>query len=226
MEQRNNILSPSILAADFNRLGEQMQQAERAGAQFLHFDVMDGVFVPSISFGMPVLQSIRKESSMFFDVHLMITEPVRYVEEFARMGADLITVHYEACENVGETLARIRSLGCKVGLSIKPATAVESVKPYLSDIDLLLIMSVEPGFGGQKLLPASYERLQEARALIDASGRHIYLEVDGGIHLGNVREIVESGADVIVAGSAVFRGNVEENVRELLGKMNACDKTL
>ncbi len=213
-EKRKNRLSPSILAADFNRLGENIREVETSGADFLHVDVMDGDFVPSISFGMPVIRSIRRESGMFFDVHLMVREPIRYLKEIAACGADLITVHLEACEDVAETLREIRRLGCQAGLSIKPATPVLAVREYLPLFDLLLIMSVEPGFGGQKLLPESYERLREARELLLHSGREILLEVDGGITKENVSSILEAGADVIVAGSAVFRGNISENVRD------------
>lgn len=210
---RKNRLSPSILAADFNRLGADIREAEEAGADFLHVDVMDGDFVPSISFGMPVIRSIRRESGMFFDVHLMVREPIRYLAEIADCGADLITVHLEACADVKKTLSAIRELGCQVGLSIKPGTPVSALEEYLPDVNLILIMSVEPGFGGQKLLPESYERLRETRRLIVHSGRGILLEVDGGITPENVSAILEAGADVIVAGSAVFRGNIRENVK-------------
>lgn len=218
---RKNRLSPSILAADFNRLGADIREAEEAGADFIHVDVMDGDFVPSISFGMPVIRSIRRESGMFFDVHLMVREPIRYLAEIADCGADLITVHLEACADVKKTLFAIRELGCQAGLSIKPGTPVSALEEYLPDVDLVLIMSVEPGFGGQKLLPESYERLREARRRIVHSGRGILLEVDGGITLENVSEILAAGADVIVAGSAIFRGNIRENVtafRNLLQK--------
>lgn len=210
---RKNRLSPSILAANFNRLGADIREAEEAGADFLHVDVMDGDFVPSISFGMPVIRSIRRESGMFFDVHLMVREPIRYLAEIADCGANLITVHLEACADVKKTLSAIRELGCQAGLSIKPGTPVSALEEYLPDVDLILIMSVEPGFGGQKLLPESYERLRETRRRIVHSGRDILLEVDGGITLENVSAILEAGADVIVAGSAVFRGNVRENVK-------------
>lgn len=218
---RKNRLSPSILAADFNRLGADIREAEEAGADFLHIDVMDGDFVPSISFGMPVIRSIRRESGMFFDVHLMVREPIRYLEEIAACGANLITVHLEACGDVKRTLSAIRELGCQVGLSIKPGTPVSTLDEYLTDVDLILIMSVEPGFGGQKLLPESYERLRETRERIVHSGREILLEVDGGITQDNVEAILAAGADVIVAGSAVFRGSIRENVtafRNLLQK--------
>lgn len=213
MSKRVNRLSPSILAADFNILGEQIAAIEEAGAEFLHFDVMDGLFVPSISFGMPVLESIRKKTKLFMDVHLMIQEPIRYVETFQKAGADLITVHYEACEDVAGTLQAIRKSGCKVGLTIKPKTPVSVLRPYVKDVDLVLLMSVEPGFGGQKFLPETIERLHETRALFAEEGVSPLLEVDGGITVSNVAEVLAAGADTIVAGSAVFRGDIKANVK-------------
>lgn len=212
--KRINRLSPSILAADFNILGEQIGKVAEAGAEFLHFDVMDGVFVPSISFGMPVLKSIRKKTDLFLDVHLMVTEPIRYIKDFAESGADLITVHYEACKDVKETLRAIRALGKKAGLSIKPATPVSVIEEFLEDTDLVLIMSVEPGFGGQKFIPESLARISEARALFDKMSRAPLLEVDGGITLDNVAEVLDAGADTIVAGSAVFRGDIVKQVKD------------
>ncbi len=214
-----NLLSPSILAADCARLGEQIEKIQKAGAQYLHIDVMDGMFVPSISFGMCVISSLRKVSDLTFDVHLMVEEPTRYVADFAKSGADIITVHLEACSNVEETLEWIHSLGRRAGLSIKPSTPVSAVEPYLNKIDMLLVMTVEPGFGGQKYLPASTERIREARRLIQEKGLNVDIEVDGGITKENVSTVLEAGANVVVAGSAIFRGDIEENVRDMMEKM-------
>ena len=214
-------LSPSILAADFSILGEQIKKVEKAGSQYLHVDVMDGMFVPSISFGMPVLASIRKITNMVLDVHLMIEEPIRYIETIKKEGADLITVHLEACKDVKATLTKIREVGAKVGLSIKPGTPVEEIKPYLDMIDMLLVMTVEPGFGGQKYIGASTERIRQAKALIEQSGREIDIEVDGGISHKILEVVLEAGANVIVAGTPIFRDDIEENVKSYLGIMNS-----
>ena len=209
------ILSPSLLAADFTNVGEQLQCLKKAGCSYLHLDVMDGVFVPSISFGMPVISSLRREHpELIFDVHLMIVHPKRYIEEFVRCGADIITFHLEACdseEEVHETIGLIRSFGKKAGVTIKPKTPVEAVVPYLSEIDQFLIMSVEPGFGGQSFMPEAFTRLSEAQKLIRDCGRKVDLEVDGGVKESNLESVLEAGANVIVAGTAVFRGNIEKN---------------
>lgn len=214
-----NILAPSILAADCTIMGEQINSVKEGGAKYLHIDVMDGVFVPSISYGMCVVQSLRKIKDIVFDVHLMITEPIRYIEEFAKAGADIITVHLEACEDVKATLLKIKECGCKVGLSIKPGTAVEEVQPYLEMVNMVLIMCVEPGFGGQKFIEASTERVQKVRKMIVDAGLSVDVEVDGGINIQNVDMIVEAGANVIVAGSAVFGGDVLANAKAFTEKL-------
>ena len=217
-----NWLSPSILAADFNRLGEQIRIVQDCGSQALHFDVMDGLFVPSISFGMPVLASIRKETDLFLDVHLMIREPVRYIREFTESGADLITVHYEACSDVAATLRAIREAGVKVGMSIRPETPVSVLRPFVKSLDLILIMSVNPGFGGQTLMEGTYDKLRELRAMMAenrgsfSDGQCPRVEVDGGINLTNVAGLLEAGADTIVTGSAVFRGDIADNTRQFM----------
>ena len=210
------ILAPSILSADFKILGEQLRITEEAGAQYIHFDVMDGMFVPSISFGMPVLSSIKGATGQVMDVHLMVTEPERYVEEFARCGADSVTVHLEACEDPGKALDMIHSCGVKAGISIKPKTPVEKLIPYLDQAELFLIMSVEPGFGGQAFIPESLERIRHLRELLDERGLGADIEVDGGIYQSNVAEVLEAGANVIVSGSGVFKGDIRKNTEDFM----------
>lgn len=214
-----NILVPSILSADFWNLGELVRQVEQEKVRWLHIDVMDGVFVPSISYGMPVIKGLRKRTELFFDVHLMIERPERYIQDFADCGADLINFHIEATERVEETIAAIRALGRKVGITIKPDTPVSAAEPYLELVDMVLVMTVEPGFGGQKLMLRCLEKVRELRAMADARGLSIDIEVDGGICVENVAEVVAAGANVIVAGSAVFKGDVRGNVRTLLAQM-------
>ena len=218
MSDRKNILSPSILAADFAVLGEQIKEADEAGAQYIHIDVMDGVFVPSISFGMPVIKSIRKVTKKIFDVHLMIVEPERFVKEFAECGADSITFHIEATEDVDEIIDQIHSLGCRAGMAIKPKTPTEVVRKYLSKVDMLLVMTVEPGFGGQKYIPESTERIREIRHMAEEMGIDLDIQVDGGITEENISVVLDAGANVIVAGSSIFRGNVTENVEKLMAQ--------
>ena len=211
-----NILAPSMLSADFKILGEQLKQTEEAGAQYIHFDVMDGIFVPSISFGMPVLSSVKGATDQVLDVHLMVTEPVRYVKEFASCGADIITVHLEACEDLAATVDAIHACGVRAGISIKPGTPGEELVPYLDQADMFLIMSVEPGFGGQAFIPESLERIRQLRELLDERGLKKDLEVDGGIYHSNVAEVLEAGANVIVSGSGVYKGDIRKNVAEFM----------
>ncbi len=210
------ILAPSILAADFAVLGEEMRRTADNGARYLHFDVMDGMFVPSISFGMPVLKSIHEVTEQEMDAHLMVQEPVRYVEDFRDAGADIVTVHLEACEDVGATLKKIKECGMKAGLSICPETGVCAVEEYIPDIDMLLVMSVHPGFGGQKFIPESLTKIRDIRNMAVAQGRELDIQVDGGIYLSNVREVLDAGANIIVAGSAIFKGDPEKNTREFM----------
>lgn len=211
-----NILAPSILSADFKVLGEQIEQTEKAGAKYIHFDVMDGIFVPSISFGMPVLSSLKSAAKQALDVHLMITEPIRYVKEFAKCGADIITVHLEACEDLKATLDEIHASGVKAGITIKPATPVKELIPYLEFADMFLIMSVEPGFGGQAFIPESLDKIRELRALLDERGLKTDIEVDGGIYCENVGEVLDAGANIIVSGSGVFKGDIAENTKRFM----------
>ena len=212
----NYILSPSILAADFKVLGQEMKKTEKNGAKYIHFDVMDGMFVPSISFGMPVLASIHDATEQFMDAHLMIQEPIRYVEAFQKAGADLLTVHLEACKDVEATLSKIRGCGMKAGLSINPETDVKELIPYLESADMILVMSVHPGFGGQKFIPETLDKIRAVRAMLNEKNLDTDIQVDGGIYVENVREVLDVGANIIVAGSAVFRGDAGKNTAEFM----------
>ena len=210
------ILAPSILSADFKVLGEQMKLTEDNGAKYLHFDVMDGMFVPSISFGMPVLKSIHNATDQVMDAHLMVQEPIRYVEAFKEAGADIVTIHLEACEDVNATIAKIRECGMKVGLSINPETDVKEVVPYLEEVDMILVMCVHPGFGGQKFIPESLDKIRAIRAMLNEKNLETDIQADGGVYVENVREVLDAGANVIVSGSAVFRGDAGENTAKFM----------
>lgn len=216
-----NCLSPSILAADFSRLGEQIHKLDEAGAQYVHIDVMDGMFVPSISFGMPLMKSIRPCTDRIFDVHLMIEEPVRYIDDFAEAGADLITVHAEACKHLDRTIEAIKEKGLLAGVAINPATPLSAIEWVLPKVDMVLIMTVNPGFGGQKLIHYTLDKVRALRAMIEKADLKTDIEVDGGINLENVTEAMDAGANIIVAGSAVFRGDVGENVERFLNILHS-----
>ena len=209
-------LAPSILSADFARLLEDVKKVEKAGCEYLHIDVMDGHFVPNITLGPAIVKSLRKDVNMVFDAHLMIENPDNYIKEFADAGCDIIVVHQEACTHLHRTIQNIKSHGVKAGVALNPATPIETIKYVLEDVDMVLLMSVNPGFGGQSYIPVVTKKIKELRALIDEMGLDIDIEVDGGVKPSNISEVVNAGANVIVAGSAIFNaGDIDEAVKSL-----------
>jgi len=211
-----NILSPSLLSADFTNLEKELSDITSGGALYVHIDVMDGMFVPSISFGMPVMKSIRKISNLCFDVHLMIEQPERYIDEFVKCGADMITVHAESTNHLNRVIMAIKEQGVKAGVAINPATPLSALEYVLEYVDMVLIMSVNPGFGGQKYIPNITEKIKDLRAMIADRHLNVDIEVDGGIKLDNVEEVLQAGANVIVAGSAVFGAETYKNTKAFM----------
>ncbi|MEY4610761.1 MAG: hypothetical protein RL246_1080 [Bacteroidota bacterium] len=216
---KNLIIAPSVLAADFAQLGSEVQMLQESKAQWIHIDVMDGVFVPNISFGFPVIEAIKKHTDKFLDVHLMIVQPEKYLEQFAKAGAHMITVHFEACPHIHRTIQQIKSLGCQAGVAINPGTPVHSLRDIIADIDLALIMSVNPGFGGQQFIPNAINKTKElARMASEAGNNKIYIEIDGGVSLANAPALIEAGANALVAGSFVFNSkDPKETISQLVG---------
>ena len=214
-----NYLSPSLLAADFTRLGEQMRIIDQAGAQYFHYDVMDGQFVPNISMGLPVLQSIRKVTKKKLDVHLMIEHPERYISDFSDAGADIITVHAEACTHLDQIVGDIKREGLMAGVALNPSTPLNVLDYILPEVDMVLVMTVNPGYGGQKMIPYTLDKIRELRGIVQRRGLSTDIEVDGGVKIDNVDRFLAAGANVIVAGSGIFKGDLAGNVEAFLEKL-------
>ena len=213
------VVAPSILSADFGNLERDIKMVDRSAAEWVHVDVMDGVFVPNISFGFPIMKPVRKATQKVVDVHLMIVEPEKYVKRFVEAGADYVTFHHEACTDPRATIAEIKAAGAKAGMSIKPATSAEAIFDYLGELDMVLVMSVEPGFGGQSFMPDSLDKVRVLRKEIDEKGYNCLIEIDGGISAKNAREVFDAGVDVIVAGSSVF--GAEDQEQAIIDILNA-----
>ena len=208
-------IAPSLLAADFFDLSSQMKLLKEGNIEVLHLDVMDGMFVPSISFGMPVISSLRKSVDFFFDVHMMVENPERYIEDFYNSGADGITIHFEACKHIDRTISQIKSLGLRSGISINPATPVSLLENIVSEVDMVLIMSVNPGFGGQKFIPYSFDKIRELSKMREKKNPKLLIQVDGGVGVDNIKALSDAGVDEFVAGSSVFKGDILKNIKAL-----------